>query len=189
MKNQKGNVVVSLLVVLGSIVAIVGFVFAMYVKYHNIGVGFEKRLEGVWQENKVVLNTYTTKVQEVAQVPAMYRDDLTAVVEKTFQGRYGADGSKAVFQFIKEQNMNLDPMLYRQIQQVMESGRNDFQTTQKVLIDVKMNYQAQLDYFWSGFWLKFAGYPKLDLSKYNIITVGSVEAKFESGRDEVIKLR
>lgn len=189
MKTQKGSGVIAILSILGLMFAGMFFVVAMYIKYHNLGVTFEKRLEGTWQENKVVLNTYTTKVQEVAQVPGMMRDDLGKVIEQTFQGRYGSDGSKAVFQFIQEQNMNLDPQLYRQIQQVMEAGRNDFQTSQKVLIDVKMNYQAALDYAWSGFWLGVAGYPKLDLTKYNIVTLGEVEAKFESGRDEVIKLR
>lgn len=189
MKNQNGSAAVAVLSVLGVILLMVMFVAIMYVKYHNMGVNFEKRLDGTWQENKVVLNTYTTKVQEVAQVPTMMRDDLSQIIEQTFQGRYGENGSQAVFQFIQEQNLNLDPQLYRQIQQVMESGRNDFQTSQKVLVDVKMNYQAALDYFWSGFWLGVAGYPKLDLSKYTIITLSEVEAKFESGQDSVIKLR
>lgn len=40
-----------------------------------------------------------------------------------------------------------------------------------------------------GLWLGFAGYQKLDLSKYNIVTLSEVEAKFESGQDSVIKLR
>lgn len=189
MKKNKGSGLVIGLGILAVVVTVGVFMFGTYVKYYNMGVGYEKRLEGVWKENKVVLNSYTTKVQEVAQVPDMFRDDLTKVIEKTFSGRYGEDGSKAVFQFIQEQNMTLDPQLYRQIQQVMESGRNDFQMSQKVLIDVKMNYQAQLNYFWSGMWLSFAGYPKLDLNKYNIITTDDVEAKFNSGKDSVIKLR
>lgn len=162
--------------------------FSSYVSYHNMGTQYEQRLEATWQENKVVLNTYTTKVQEVAQVPSMYKKDLQDVVEATFQGRYGKDGSKAVFQWIQEQNMNLDPQLYRQIQQVMESGRNDFQTSQKTLIDVKRSYETQLNMFWSGIWLKVAGYPKTDLSKYKIVVLGEVNTKFETGEDSVIKL-
>lgn len=189
MNKQNGSTTVAVISVVWILVAIILFGVFTYVKYHNMGVGFEKRLEGTWQENKVVLNSYTTKVQEVAQVPTMMKDDLGEIIEQTFQGRYGENGSQAVFQFIQEQNLNLDPQLYRQIQQVMESGRNDFQTSQKVLIDVKMNYQAALDYFWSGMWLGLAGYPKLDLTKYNIVTLGEVEAKFESGQDSVIKLR
>lgn len=171
------------------IVLLVLGVFGTYVKYHNLGVQYETKLEATWQENKVVLNTYTTKVQEVAQVPNMYKNDLNEIVEATFQGRYGKDGSKAVFQWIQEKNMNLDPQLYRQIQQVMESGRNDFQTSQKSLVDVKRAYETQLGYFWSGMWLSIAGYPKIDLAKYKIVVLNEIDSKFESGQDSVLKLQ
>lgn len=165
-----------------------GGLFTTYVQYHDLGVQYETKLDATWKENKVVLNTYTTKVQEVAQVPGMYKKDLMQVVEATFQGRYGKDGSKAVFQFIQEKNMNLDPQMYRQIQQVIESGRNDFKTSQTTLIDVKRSYEQQLGKFWSGMWMKFAGYPKVDLNKYQIVVLEDVDAKFESGKDSVIKL-
>lgn len=180
-------------IVLGGFVAglvlLIVSLFTTYVSYHNLGVQYETKLEATWQENKVVLNTYTTKVQEVAQVPSIYNDDLQEVIKGTFEGRYGKDGSKAVFQFINENNLNLDPQLYHQIQQVMESGRNDFQTSQKSLVDVKRSYEVQLGMFWSGMWLKIAGYPKIDLAKYKIVVVDDVNTKFESGTDSVIKLR
>ena len=175
--------------ILAVIVAVCIALFATYIKYANLGVQYETKLEAVWQENQVVLNTYTAKVQETAQVPDMFKTDLREIVEATFQGRYGEDGSKAVFQFIQEQNLNLDPQLYRQIQQVIESGRNDFQTSQKTLIDVKRSYEQQLGFFWSGLWLDIAGYPKVDLSKYKIVVLNEVAKKFETGEDSVIKLR
>lgn len=168
---------------------IAAFLGLTYIKYANLGASYETRLEAVWDENKVTLNNYTTKVQEIAQVPDMYKNDLKEVIKETFQGRYGQDGSKAVFQFIKEQNMSLDPGMYRQIQQVMESGRNEFATSQRQLIDVKRSYDLALKSVWSGLWLGIAGYPKVDLAKYKIITLESVEQKFETGKDSVIKLR
>jgi uncharacterized protein (UPF0333 family) len=176
-------------VVIGLIVMVTAYLAGTYIHYHNLGVSYETKLEATWKENKVTLNTYTTKVKEVAQVPDMYRDDLQKVIQSTFEGRYGADGSKAVFQFIREQNMPLDPTLYQKIQQVMESGRNEFQMSQKVLIDTRAAYERQLGYFWSGLWLNIAGYPKVDLEKYKIVTIAEVEQKFETGQDEVIKLR
>lgn len=175
--------------ILAIIVGIGVALFATYIKYANLGVQYETKLEAVWQENQVTLNTYTAKVQETAQVPEMFKNDLREIVRDTFQGRYGQDGSKAVFQFIQEQNLNLDPQLYRQIQQVIESGRNDFQTSQKTLIDVKRSYEQQLQFFWSGLWLDIAGYPKIDLSKYKIVVLNEVTKKFETGEDSVIKLR
>jgi len=174
--------------VVAALLLLVGGLFTTYVQYHNVGVQYETKLDATWQENKVTLNTYTTKVQETAQVPGMYKKDLLQVVEATFNGRYGEDGSKGVVQFIQEKNMNLDPLMYRQIQQVIESGRNEFNTSQKTLVDVKRSYEQQLGMFWSGTWLKIAGYPKVDLNKYKIVVLDNVDVKFESGKDSVIKL-
>lgn len=176
-------------VFLALVLAIGGAGLANYVSYHDQGVNYETRLDAEWNKSKNTLSTYTTKVQEVAQVPGMFRDDLLKVVEATFQGRYGQDGSKAVFQFIQEKNMNLDPVMYRQIQQVMESGRNDFQASQNAVIDIKRSYETQLGKVWSGFWMKLAGYPKVDLIKYKVVILDGVNQKFDSGQDEVIKLR
>lgn len=170
-------------------VAIIGSFFGLsFVKYYNAGVGYERQVKMVYDDNKVILNSYTTKVQEVAQVPSMYKKDLQDVIQGTFEGRYGENGSQAVFQMIQEQNLNLDPTMYQQIQQVMESGRNEFKTSQRQLVDVTQNYQASLDYLWSGFWLNLAGYPKINLNDYKILTTDEVESKFKSGKDEVVKL-
>lgn len=174
---------------LGAVALLAVFLVSTYINFYNIGVQHEQNIGAVWQENQVVLNTYTTKVQETAQVPDMYRDDLTKVIEATFSGRYGENGSQAVFQWIQEQNLNLDPVLYRQIQQVMESGRNDFQTAQRKLIDAKRSYQTLLGFFWSGTWLRLAGYPKVDLNKFTIVVLDDVQQKFNTGKDEVIRLR
>lgn len=176
-------------VVLAIILAVVGLGASNYISYHDQAVNYETRLDAQWNSSKNTLSTYTTKVQEVAQVPGMYRDDLMKVVEATFQGRYGQDGSKAVFQFIKESNLNLDAGMYRQIQQVMESGRNDFKASQDAIIDTRRSYVTQLNKVWSGFWMKLAGYPKVDLNKYKVVVVEGIDQKFDTGRDEVIKLR
>lgn len=174
---------------IGAVLAVaVLFLGGTYFKYYNLGVTMERSVKTVSDNNKVVLNTYTTKVQEVAQVPTMYKQDLKDIIKSTFEGRYGQDGSQAVFQMIKEQNINPDPTMYRQIQQVMESGRNDFKTSQQQLVDVTQNYKASLDYAWSGFWLNLAGYPKINLDDYKILVTDEVDAKFKSGKDEVIQL-
>lgn len=171
------------------VLALGGIFVVNWFSYGKQGAQYEARLDAEWNKSQNSLSTYTTKVQEVAQVPDMYKNDLKEIVEATFQGRYGQNGSQAVFQFIKEQNLSLDPQLYRQVQQVMESGRNDFQASQNAVIDIKRSYQTQLNSPWSGFWFKFAGYPKVDLNKYKVVVLNDVRQKFETGEDSVIKLR
>lgn len=160
-----------------------------YISAANYGAQAENELQANYDDNQNILSNYTLKIQEMAQVPDMYRDDLLKIVTATFEGRYGEGGSKATWQWLQEQNPNLDPALYTRLQQTMEAGRNEFQVAQTRLLDKKRVYKTNLDYVWKGFWLKLAGYPKIDLNQIKIITDATTQQKFETGTDSAVQLR
>lgn len=164
-------------------------VVASYVSNANYGNEAEKGIQAVYNNNKQILGQYTLKVQEAASVPEMYREDLSKVMNSALSARYGKDGSKAVFQWIKEHNIPFDSSMYVKIQQIVEAGRNEFQVAQTRLIDVKRVYETNLGYVWKGFWLKLAGYPKINLADYKTVTTESAEEAFKKGTDKPIKLR
>lgn len=176
-------VILSLVVLLG----VVGV--TSYIKYANMGTKMEQQLIAEYDKNKTTLNAYTMRVQEMAQVPDMYVEDLQKIVQATFEGRYGEDGSQAVFQLIREQNLQFDSSLYTRLQQTMEAGRAEFKHSQDKMIDVKRMYETSLGYVWSGFWLRLAGFPKTDLSMFKVIVADEVQVKFATGKDSAIKLR
>jgi hypothetical protein len=189
MNKQKGS---ALVWGIGAVVVVGGIMLTTigsYISYANYGNRTEQNIKAAWTDNTNVLGQYTLKVQEAAQVPTMYKDDLKEVVTAALSARYGADGSKAVFQFIKENNVALDPQLYRKIQTIVEAGRNEFQMKQTYLIDQKRSYETALGNVWSGFWLGLAGYPKADLSKYNIVLASDTAEVFERGTQAPIKMR
>jgi len=128
-------------------------------------------------------------VAEAAQVPAMYRDDLTKVVNAAIQGRYGEGGSKAVFQWLHEQNPTIDSTMYTKIQQIIEAGRDRFENNQKELVDVTRQYKTALGSFPKGVVLKIVGYPRIDLEKYKVITDSATESAFATGNEEAMTLR
>lgn len=172
-----------------SILVAVLVVFSSYVSYSNLGNSYEQRLEAKWQDNQNVLGQYTIRVAEMAQVPEMYRDDLKEVIAATFEGRYGADGSRATFQWIQEQNLQFDSSMYNRLQQTMEAGRLEFANRQTELIDIKRAYQTDLGNVWSGLWLSFAGYPKADLEKYKPVIAAGTAETFRTGVDAGMTLR
>lgn len=166
-----------------TLVAVVVGIFN-YISYSNMGVTMETNLEGRYLQTQNVYTQYTQKVREVSQVPLMMTDDTQRIIKEALQGRYGPEGSRAVFQAITEQNPNLDPALYQKIQQVIDAGREEFKSTQALQIDMLTTYRAQLGYFWSGFWLRLTGYPKADLSKYEPILTAESERVFQEGKEQ-----
>ena len=192
MPNNSNNN--GLLIALGTVIGVIVLVIAIFVMNYAGSVAYgaqqERTLQATLDNNKQILGNYTTRVAEMAQVPGMQRDDLAKVMQAAFEGRYGANGSGATVQWIKENYPGqLDSKLYRNIQDTIESGRLDFQANQTKLLDEKRVYQTNLDYVFKGFWLHLAGYPKIDLSKITVVTSTAAENSFKTGVDDGVKLR
>jgi hypothetical protein len=160
-----------------------------YVSAYNTGNRLENVIKATFTDNKNVLAQYSNRIAEAAQIPSMQRDDLTAVVTAALDARYGDEGSQAMFQFIQEQNPNIDSAVYVELQRIIVGGREDFRIAQTRLIDQKRVYETALGSFWGGTWMSVAGYPKVDLDKYVIVTNARTEDAFDSGQEEAIQLR
>lgn len=181
MKLSIGFVGAALLLTVLAISSVIGI--------NNNFVYQEAGLTAQYKQNQNNYDNFVKKVVEVAQIPDMMTADLERVTRAALSGRYGAEGSKAVFQMIQEQNPSVSPELYTKIQQVIESGRNSFEAEQKILLDKKRIYESQLNTFPSGLVAKFLGFPKIDLIKIDIVTSNRTEQVFETKKDEAIKLR
>lgn len=184
MKKQQGSALVIALSILGVIAVIIGVLVMSYISAFNTGNAMEQTLKATYTNNQNILAQYSQKVMEAAQVPDMARDDIVKVAKEAMQGRYGTEGSKAVFQMITEQNPSVDPTLYRQVQQIIEGGRTEFQNAQTRLIDQKRVYETALGSFWQGMWMRIAGYPKVNLADYKVITTDRTERTFQAGKEE-----
>lgn len=181
-KTQRGAISAALLVlaVLGAALAI----FAVsYISAYDRGNRMEEAIKSTYDNNQQMLGQYGQRIVEAAQVTDMARDDLLKVVREAISGRYGDGGSKAVFQAINEQNPTVDPELYRKLQQLIESGRREFQDGQTRLIDQKRVYTTALGTFWGGMFMRMAGYPKVDLDQYKAITTDRAAAVFDAGKE------
>ena len=192
MKNQYGKIsgaVIGLISVV-AIVAVIGITLAAsYVGAHNYGARAENTIVSEYKNMENILGQYSLKIKEAAQIPAMQREDLRAIFQGANESRYGKGGSKGMMNWIKEQNPNLDQKTYTKLQQMIEAGRNKFENAQTKFIDTKRVYKTSLDYFWKGMWLSVAGFPKIDLSKYKIVSSTHAKEAFKTGIDTGMKLR
>jgi hypothetical protein len=159
------------------------------ISINNELVEQEAGLDAQYKQDQNNYDNFTKKVVEVAQVPAMMRDDLVKITKAAISGRYGADGSKAVFQFIKEQNPNVSPEIYTKIQQVIDAGRTSFEAEQKMLLDKKRLYVVQLNSFPTGFVARMLGFPKIDLTKIDIVTSDDTDKAFTTKKAKPLNVR
>lgn len=190
MKKIQGNTMVAVLVVVGILVAIGAVLAFSYISAYNTGNQLENVIKAEYENNQNVLAQYSQKVMEAAQVPEMMREDVTKITREAISGRYGPDGSRAAFQAIVEQNPQMSEALYVKLQQITEAGRDEFKTHQTRLIDAKRVYETSLGSFWTGTLLRIAGYPKINLDDYKIVTTGKVQEAFRNGKEEApIQLR
>lgn len=177
-------------IVIGVILIIAFILVGSYVNMNNKGANFENQITRLQQNSESSLSNLTMRIAEMAQVPTMATSQLKEVIEKQMTGRYGNDGSKAMFQFFKEQNLQVDQKLYTNIQAEISGGRKDFEISQNRLVSLCASYKSQLEYVWSGFWLHLTGYPKMDINKVcRVISDDKTNNAFDSAKQTIIKLQ
>jgi hypothetical protein len=176
-----GAVFVAMLVCVGS--------FVMYgVSAYNGAIKTENSLVAQYEQNQNNLSQYSNKIGEMVQIPTMYKNDYKEVITGALQGRYGKDGSQAMFQFLKEHEINFDSSLYGKIQDAMVIGRDKFENEQKKLIDRQRVYQDMIGTVPKGLLLKMFGFPTNKVKEIKIVKSGYSNEAFDSGVENGIKL-
>ena len=175
------------------VIALVGFFalvgFMNYVSNHDYGVKTEASIKAQYENMENILGQYSLKVMESVQLPQKKANDLAKVMKDTMQGRYGETGSQATMQWIQENYAGqITDELYLKVSRLIESGRNEFKNSQTMFTDTKRAYETELGNFWSGMWLGYAGFPKIDLDEYKIISSSHAKKAFDTKVDEGLKL-
>lgn len=189
-KNNDKLSVASILTAVSIVVVVfVAVVILIIVSCYNTGAKYENQIVRLQQSSQSSLSNLTMKIAEMTQVPDLATDQLKQIVSTEMSGRYGSGGSKAMIQFFKEQNVNIDQKMYLNIQSVISGGRQEFEISQNRLVTQCVDYKNRLDYFLSGTILKSFGYPKIDLNKIcKVVTDNKTDNAFDTGKQTIIKL-
>lgn len=180
----------TLIVVLGVLAVVVGLPLVigtiMCVSTNNTCVTYEANLAAVKQQSKSQYDTFWKSVKEVAQVPSQYSKDMKETYAAIMDSRY--KDKNPLMNWIKEANPNFDSSMYKQVQQVIESGRNDFKDSQKQMIDSAREYKTYVQKMPTSFIAHLMGHPGPDFkwSDYEPVTSDRSEDAFATRKDEAV---
>lgn len=184
LKSSRSSIVLAVSAFIGIVLLI------WFVQVYNQAVWFETTIDRSNTGTKNSLSNYTLTLQDVLQVPDMLRDDLVALADAVYQGKYGEDGTKAVMLWTSDQSIPLDQQQYREIADLMKSGRKEFQLGQDRKTELCTSYDLYLNQFGSGMLAKLGGFPKRDINRLcRLVLDKSTNRAFETFEAESIKVR
>jgi hypothetical protein len=115
--------------------------FLGYIGFRNAANQSEQDIVAQYEQAQNVYDNGWKAVVEVAQVPKLQEQNYKDLYDGVMKGRYGANGSQALFQFIKEQNPKLSDETYTKIQRTIETFHANFEASQQDLVAKKQSYR------------------------------------------------
>ncbi|MFH1430514.1 MAG: hypothetical protein ABIG71_03270 [Candidatus Uhrbacteria bacterium] len=170
-------------ILLGVIIFVVGLA-----SFRTDCVNAEEGIKAQYTQNQNSYDSMWKMFKEMAQVPDMKMEHLRKLYDGTMAGRYGDGGSKAVMQFIQEQNPTLGEEMYTKLQSAIEAGRRRFMADQNSLIAKKEAYSKLLRGNAALVYNLILGFPKINLDDFGIVTSVKTKNAFETGEDDEIQL-
>lgn len=122
-----------LLLCMGSCSSYIGFRQQCVAYENNIGAQ-DKEMQNVNSEVTKSLTTQGLSANEYGKL-------VVGAIKAANTGRYGADGSKAMMQWIKEQNPTIDASVFKRIMVAAEAGYAKFSAAQRRKIDLAREYK------------------------------------------------
>lgn len=176
-----------LLVVLGGIIVGGGWISTSN-KYGTL----LSNVESQWDRNRNELSTTVTMVQELLGVKKQRDAALERIIEMNMSGRYGAEGSKAMQQWITENNIQYDPTLDNRLFDIIAGRRESFQMSQNRIVDYQEQYKLMIRTMPSMFFASFLMGKTMDdpiLTEHAILTNKDVDQDFKTSTMSAIKIQ
>jgi hypothetical protein len=130
--NQKGTLALKLAVGGGvAFVLTLIMIFIMNISYQNSYERIDQDIEAQYKKVETDYEKMSRIILQQAGIVNKYSSDFKNIYKEMMQSRYGKDGSKAMMQWIKEQNPQLDSSLYAKLMVTVESQRTVFSRKQE----------------------------------------------------------
>lgn len=182
MFSQKGSALVPIVVILALLTIIGGSIVMASISYRNQEQILRTDIEDQQRKIEANFDKMWKVISQKVQILDKYSDDFKEVAKGYVQGRYGKDGSQAMFQWLKEHNVNIETSLYQEMMVTIESNRVSFEREQRVLSEMAAQHKK--------FYVTFPSNMFVQGSPVQIQIISSEKTKqvIESGQENDTEL-
>ncbi len=177
--NQRGTLALKLSVGSAAFVVLALLVvFIMNISYQNIYERIDQDIQAQYKKIESNYEKMSRVILQQAGILNKYSTDFREIYKGMMQGRYGKDGSKAMWQWIKEQNPQIDSALYAKLMTTVEAQRTGFDRQQGKVTDMiaesnKMLKVAPARWFVNG-----------EIKEAKIVSSSNTKVIMETGIDD-----
>lgn len=115
----------------GLLAVILVVVFVMNITYQNAYERIDQDIQAQYKKIESNYEKMSRVILQQAGILNKYSNDFKEIYKGMMTGRYGKDGSKAMWQWIKEQNPQIDATLYAKLMTTVEAQRTVFDRAQQ----------------------------------------------------------
>lgn len=173
------------LVAIGIVIAL--FVFGVVCKgisLYNTHVDLLSRIEAQQKANETVFDNMWKKISQTTQVADKYKDGLKGVLVSYAEGR-SKNSDQLLMDWTKEAVPNFDASLYKQINNIVASSRDDFTNSQKLLIDLSRQHNTMIRRFPNNV---FCAVLHIEPIEIKVVTSSKTDKAFETQKEDDVRL-
>lgn len=151
---------------------------------YNQEIRLRNQIEAKQTENMSNFDNMWKKIKQSANVADKYKEGLREVLESYTYGR--SDKSEnMLMKWGAEAVPNFDSSIYKQLNNIIVSSRDDFTMNQKELIDLKRAHDSLLNTFPNNIYFKILKTKTIEIK---VITSTKTETVFETEKDDEVNL-
>ena len=151
---------------------------------YNTHISLKNQIEAKQKANEASFDTMWKKIQQVSNVSDKYKQGLKEVLIAYTEGRK-EDSKNMLMRWGNEAVPNFDSTLYKQVNNVIVSSRDDFYKDQQILLDLNRQHNEFVERFPNNIFCSILKIEKIDIK---IVTSTKTEQAFETGKEDNIQL-
>lgn len=154
------------------------------ISVYNNSIYYQTAIEAKQKDNESVFDNMWKKISQTVQVSDKYKQGLKEVLESYVSGR-STDSDNLLVNWTHEAVPNFDASIYKEINNTIIAGRDDFIKQQRILLDLSKEYKKYIRTFPNNIYCSLLGIKELDIK---IVTSNKTEKIFDTQKEDDINI-